>query len=386
MLVQVQIGRQKDDAEARLHELKELCRTAGVRVTDVVVQKRHDPDPKTLIGRGKLEDIVLRALQDDATLLILDQDLTPAQARTIGDVTELKVIDRTMLILDIFAQHAHSRDGKLQVELAQLKYTLPRLQDKNTMMSRLTGGIGGRGPGETKLEINRRRAKEKLQLLDTQIQQLAKRRGERRKGPHEERHPDRRDRRLHERGQVDAAQHAHAGRSARRGQAVRPRSIPRRDACASRRSARSCSPIPSASSAICRRTSSPPFARRSRSSTRPDLLLHIVDGADPAHEAHIYAVDKILADLELGTRPRILVFNKTDRMTPEQVTTLLLTSRKIGEADPLAICAKDPKTLQPLFLAMEHALWSDNRLKDMASFERPKRDSAFGVIEDDPVE
>src|SRR5262249_41543153 len=181
VLVQVQIGRQREgEAEVRLHELKELCRTAGVRVLDVVVQRRPQPDPKTLVGKGKLEDVVLRALQADATLLIIDHDLSPAQARTIGDLTELKVLDRTMLILDIFAQHAHSRDGKLQVELAQLKYTLPRLHEKNTMMSRLTGGIGGRGPGETKLEINRRRAKEKLTLLERQIGELAKRRGERR--------------------------------------------------------------------------------------------------------------------------------------------------------------------------------------------------------------
>src|SRR5437868_11393199 len=112
---------------------------------------------------------------------IVDQVLTPGQARAISDATELKVIDRTMLILDIFAQHAHSRDGKLQVELAQLKYALPRLIEKNTMMSRLTGGIGGRGPGETKLEINRRRARERIALLTRDIAALSSQRAERRK-------------------------------------------------------------------------------------------------------------------------------------------------------------------------------------------------------------
>src|SRR5438105_13198520 len=115
-------------------------------------------------------------MQLDANLLIFDPYVTPGQARAITYRTEIKVIDRTMLILDIFAQHAQSRDGKLQVELAQLKYTLPRLHEKNTMMSRLTGGIGGRGPGETKLEVNRRRAREKIHLYEQQIKELGKRR------------------------------------------------------------------------------------------------------------------------------------------------------------------------------------------------------------------
>ncbi|HEX4462049.1 MAG TPA: GTPase HflX, partial [Polyangia bacterium] len=181
VLVQVNVGRiSQESADARLEELKELCKTAGVRVIDVVTQRRQAVDPKFLIGKGKLEDLVTRALQYDATMLIFDHDLQPAQSRTISDVVELKVIDRTMLILDIFAQHAQSKDGKLQVELAQLKYTLPRLHEKNTMMSRLTGGIGGRGPGETKLEVNRRRAREKIHLYEQQIKQIGKQRGQRR--------------------------------------------------------------------------------------------------------------------------------------------------------------------------------------------------------------
>ena len=145
----------------------------------MLVQRRPEADPKFLVGRGKLDEILLRAMQLGAEVVIFDPDLTPGQARAISDATELKVIDRTMLILDIFAQHATSRDGKLQVELAQLRYTLPRLVEKNTMMSRLTAGpggqagIGGRGPGETKLEINRRRARERIQLLEKQLEELA---------------------------------------------------------------------------------------------------------------------------------------------------------------------------------------------------------------------
>ena len=112
-------------------------------------------------------------MQLGAECVIFDPDLSPGQARAISEATELKVLDRTMLILDIFAQHATSRDGKLQVELAQLRYALPRLVEKNTMMSRLTGGIGGRGPGETKLEINRRRARERIHLLEKRLTDLA---------------------------------------------------------------------------------------------------------------------------------------------------------------------------------------------------------------------
>src|SRR5262249_17293048 len=152
-------------SESRVAELKELCRTAGVRVMGVMEQRRPEADPKYLIGRGKLEEVLIRAMQVDANVLVFDPDLTPGQAHAIADFTDLRVIDRTMLILDIFAQRAKSRDGKLQVELAQLRYRLPRLHEKNTMMSRLTGGIGGRGPGETKLRGKRRRPRRRAPPL-----------------------------------------------------------------------------------------------------------------------------------------------------------------------------------------------------------------------------
>src|SRR5690606_4988241 len=142
-------------AEAQLDELESLARTAGVQVVDRVIQLREHPDSKLLLGRGKLEQVVMRAIDLDAETLIFDCDLTPAQASGIAQHTDLKVIDRSQLILDIFAQRAETKDGKLQVELAQLKYTLPRLGTRDDALSRLTGGIGGRGPGETKLEIGR---------------------------------------------------------------------------------------------------------------------------------------------------------------------------------------------------------------------------------------
>jgi len=154
------------DPDDSLAELKELCATSGLTVLDTVVQKRDRPDPKWVIGRGKLFDLVVRAQQLAAGILVFDGELEPDHVRTITDFTEMRVIDRTQVILDIFARRAISRQGKIQVELAQLKYMLPRLITKNTAMSRLTGGIGGRGPGETKLEINRRRARDRIHRLE----------------------------------------------------------------------------------------------------------------------------------------------------------------------------------------------------------------------------
>lgn len=168
------------EAEASITELAELARTAEVQIMGTVVQRRRKLDPKSVVGKGKLEDICLEALDKGADVLIFDRELTPAQLRFITDTTELRVIDRSMLILDIFAQRAVSSEGRLQVELAQLRYSLPRLAESASGLSRLTGGIGGRGPGETKLEIGRRRARDRITMLEKKISKIAKQRGVRR--------------------------------------------------------------------------------------------------------------------------------------------------------------------------------------------------------------
>ena len=157
------------EAEDRANEMKELARTDGLRVVETVVQRRTEPDPRTLVGSGKVADIALAGKQLGAELLVFDRELTGSQVRNIAEVTDLKVIDRTQLILDIFARHATTREGKLQVELAQLRYLLPRLVGKGTAMSRLAGGIGARGPGETKLETDRRRIRTRIQRLEEQL-------------------------------------------------------------------------------------------------------------------------------------------------------------------------------------------------------------------------
>ncbi len=181
VLLHVTDKRHAGSAEDSLRELRELARTAGVLVVDEVSQVREQIDPKYVMGKGKLEEVVLRAMQRDADVLIFDRNLSPSQGAALAAVTDLKVIDRTQLILDIFAQRAESRDGKLQVELAQLKYMLPRLGQKDDSLSRLSGGIGGRGPGETKLEIAGRRARDRISHLESQLKELSAQRRQRRK-------------------------------------------------------------------------------------------------------------------------------------------------------------------------------------------------------------
>ncbi len=178
------VGLSDGDAEAARRSMGELVRlaeTAGLNVIDQVLQRRRRPDPRTLIGRGKLDDVLMRSMVLDADLLVFDRELSPSQGRTIAEATELKVIDRTQLILDIFAQHASSRGGRLQVELAQLKYLLPRLGMLQASLSRLTGGIGARGPGETKLEVRARRARDRIRRLEKQLRDLGKQRALRRR-------------------------------------------------------------------------------------------------------------------------------------------------------------------------------------------------------------
>ncbi len=360
LLVHVQVGRARD-AEARVAELRELCRTAGVEVLDVLVQRRPEADPKFLVGRGKLDEILLRAMQLGADVVIFDPDLTPGQARSISDATEMKIIDRTMLILDIFAQHATSRDGKLQVELAQLRYALPRLVEKNTMMSRLTAGpggqagLGGRGPGETKLEINRRRARERIQLLEKRLEDLA---GDRRL---------RRQRRTRRDVPILAiCGYTNAGKS------TLLNALTEGNALAADKLFATLDPIsrrlrfPHEREVVITDTVGfirdlPAELTRAFRATLEemedaDLLIHVVDGSDPDRDQQIRAVEGILSDLGLGDKPRILVWNKADRLEPADAEHLA----GHGEGG-FVVSALDPATFGPLLLAIERSLWHQGR-------------------------
>lgn len=170
----------QSQVEESLSELKELARSAGIDVVEDIRQRRP-PDPRYVMGRGKLQSVIIQAMQVGAEVLLFDRNLTPAQVKHISEFSDIKVLDRSQVILDIFAQRAQEREAKLQVELAQLRYLLPRLSGKHTAMSRLTGGIGGRGPGETKLEIDQRRARARITQLQREVEKLGGRRRLRRK-------------------------------------------------------------------------------------------------------------------------------------------------------------------------------------------------------------
>ncbi|MGO9837252.1 MAG: GTPase HflX [Polyangiaceae bacterium] len=306
-------------AEASMRELRELARTAGVEVADSVVQMRDHIDPKLVLGKGKLEEVVVRAIEQDASVLIFDRELSPAQASAIAKSTDLKVIDRTQLILDIFAQRAEGRDGKLQVELAQLKYAMPRLGQKDDSLSRLTGGIGGRGPGETKLEIGRRRAKDRVTHLEKQLKQLTKQREQRRRRRTRERVPT-----------VAIVGYTNAGKSTllntltgadvlaedklfatldTRSRTLRcgwagwgEREVVVTDTVGFIRD------LPKDLFAAFRATF--------EEAADADLLLHVVDASDEARDDHVRTVQKVLEDLDLLEISRLLVYNKIDVTDP----------------------------------------------------------------------
>ena len=334
---------------ARIAELRELCRTAGLQVLDVITQKRAQLDPRTLLGKGKLDEVVLRALQYDATVLVFDKELLPAQARTISDATTLKVIDRTMLILDIFAQHAKSRDGKMQVELAQLKYTLPRLIEKNTMMSRLTGGIGGRGPGETKLEINRRRARERITMLQRQIDNLSS-----------ERHERRKMRRRRALPVVGIVGYTNAGKSTLLNTLTRSEVLVEDKLFATLDPTSRRMRFPDERELIITDTVGfirelpqdlvNAFRATLEELSEADLLMHVVDASDPAMEEQRRSVEKILFELELADKPRLLVYNKIDRLDAEGFASLPF------DREAVALSALEPETVRPLLMAIDQAL------------------------------
>jgi GTP-binding protein HflX len=361
---------ERDVAAERVEELKELCATAGVGVMGVVAQRRPEADPKTLVGRGKLEDILIRAMQLDANVLIFDPDLTPGQAHAIADFTDLKVIDRTMLILDIFAQRAKSRDGKLQVELAQLRYRLPRLHEKNTMMSRLTGGIGGRGPGETKLEENRRRARERIHRLEKEIDRFGEQRAGRRQARVRARLPV-----------VAIVGYTNAGKSTLLNTLTHSEVLAEDKLFATLDPTTRRLRFPYEREIIIAdtvgfirdlpRDLAQAFRATLEELDEADLLVHVVDAADPAREAQAQAVEKILTDLGLAETPRLLVLNKMDLVPEEEREAVLREARPPGAAPAIGISAQDARTTPPLLAAIEDALWREGRIMAPEGQELP---------------
>ena len=315
ILVVVTAGRSREDTEYSTEELQELARSAGVAVVDVLVQGRPRPDPKTVLGAGKLQDLMIRCFQSDVDLVIFDDDLSASQARNLGERLDLRVIDRTQLILDIFAQHATTRDGKLQVELAQLKYVLPRLAQRDTSLSRLGGGIGGRGPGETKLEVDRRRVRDRVARLERDLRHLQKQREQRR---------SRRSRRglpvLSIVGYTNAGKSTLLRALTRKEVHVEDKMFATLDPASRRlRFPRDREVIITDTVGFIRNL--PPdllaaFHATLEELREADLFLHVVDASDEAAPRHMVAVRKVLSELGLDDKPELLVFNKIDRLPP----------------------------------------------------------------------
>jgi len=352
------VGRENREAlENSMEELKDLAESSGVFVIDSVIQKPMQLSPTTLMGKGKLKELLVKCMQRGVDLIIFDQNLTPGQMATISDLTELRVIDRTQLILDIFAQRAHTQEGKVQVELAQLKYLLPRLAKKTLALSRLTGGIGGRGPGETKLEIDRRRVRERIHLLERELKKLRERREQRRGLRRKTRIPV-----LSIIGYTNAGKTTLFNLLTESQFHVEEKLFATLDTATRRLRCRTFLPIGSKVREVVITDTvglirnlpkdlmvafRPTFDELQES----DVLIHIIDISNPRFPVHIEAVLQILIELELDPIPRLLVFNKEDRLDREEVEALC---QKYGG---VSISALRPESLGKFFLALERKLW-----------------------------
>lgn len=341
-------------AQASIDELRQLAETCGVAVFDTQIQYRPQPDPKYLVGRGRLAAIDLRATQIGANLLIFDHELTPAQVRSIGDFTGLKIIDRTQVILDIFAHRAHSREGKIQVELAQLKYLLPRLMHKDSSLSRLAGGIGGLGPGETKLEIDRRRIRERIHRLEKDLKTITKSRGQRRGRRERSGLPV-----------ISIVGYTNAGKSTllntltQSAVLVEDKLFATLDTKSARlRFPRDTEAIITDTVGFIRNLPQELFSafRATLDELQEaDLLVHIIDISNDQFEEQLSAVENILKELDISDKLTIRVFNKSDRFEDKEALQSLCR-----RFNAVAASALDKKSLFELLGKIEAALPNTN--------------------------
>ncbi|MDQ3666036.1 MAG: GTPase HflX [Acidobacteriota bacterium] len=336
------------DAEESMAELAELATSAGVVVQDKIIQRRQAIDPRTVLGRGKLDELLIRALQLGADMLVFDRELAPAQVKSLSEATDLKIIDRSQLILDIFAQRAQSREGKIQVELAQLKYLLPRLiTGQDSAFSRLAGGIGGRGPGETKLETDRRRVRDRINRLEKEIAAQRQRRQEQRKGRTRKGLPI-----------VSIVGYTNAGKS------TLLNTLTASEVRAEQRMFATLDPtsrrlrLPREQEVIINDTVGfirdlPPdllsaFRATLEEISESRLLIHLVDASNPRFVQHIESVERILRELKLEAIPTVLALNKADQVDANTMQAVFRKASQEGTRNAVVLSATDARSIEPL--------------------------------------
>lgn len=336
-----------------LEELKQLADTAGATVIKKFIQKRPKPDPAFFIGRGKVQELALYAQQENIDLCIFDDELSPAQQRNIESVMGIRILDRTALILDIFAQRARTSEGKLQVELAQLQYTLPRIMGKGLMLSRLGGGIGTRGPGETKLEVDRRRIRDRIAFIKDQIEKVKAVRSLHRS-----------KRKKNNVFEVSLVGYTNAGKS------TLLNTLTNSDIYAKDQLFATLDPttrqltLPNKQEIII--TDTVGFIQRLphqliaafRSTlevvTEADLLVHVIDVSHELYKEQAAAVHEVLKEIGAETKPVITVYNKIDKLPPDSK----LADRLALEEDTVCISAAKKLNLESLQQMIESHLKS----------------------------
>lgn len=336
-------------AQDSLNELRELARSAGIEVVHEIIQRR-EPEPKFVMGQGKLKSAIIKAMQLGAEVIVFDMNLSPSQVKALAEFTDLSILDRTQVILDIFAQHAVTREGKLQVELAQLRYRLPFLGIKHTAFSRLAGGIGGRGPGETKLEIDRRRARDRIARLEREVVQLGKRRELRRRSRHDV-------------PTVSVVGYTNAGKSTLVNHLTNSNVVAENALFATLNPVSRRLRFPEEREVIVTDTVGfirnlpkdlmAAFRTTFEELHEADLLLHVMDASAEDIEEKYETVRKLLHDLELDDKTTVLILNKVDRCAPEVVEGL------VARYGAVPVCALDKSSFAPLLELMEQSLWKE---------------------------